>query len=106
MLSPYWRENQGYEFISSDDKITIPSSDLENKISIDDVLDGIINFYFGETNMVHTFILNNVDLIENIVNIYYYTFIPPNTVNINGHIKDLEKIKYIQSYNKIISKLI
>jgi hypothetical protein len=107
MLMPFWREKSGYEFISSNkENITIPSADLTNKLSIEDVLDGIVSFYFGSDNFKNTFILNDVELVNNSVNIYYYIFVPPNTKNINGYFKDLEQIKFTKPYNKIISKLI
>jgi hypothetical protein len=100
--------SSSYDFVSAGDSdISIPSVELQDKFgSMNNVLQSITEFHLGALDFQPNYILYDVQFHENIVNIYYYTFLPFNTEITNGHLISLEEIKHLPAYQKVVNKII
>jgi hypothetical protein len=96
-----------YNFVSSGDNgISIPSIELQDKFgSMHNVLQSMVQYHLGTLDFEPTYILYDVYFHDNIVNIYYYTFLPFNTEISNGHFISIEEIQHIPSYQKLVQKI-
>lgn len=108
MLIPTLENNTpSYSFLSTfSDTATIPSLELQKNFgSMDNVLKSIIEYYLGETAFGFSHILYDVFLGEEILNIYYYTFLPPGLETKHGIFLDINEIKHIYTYQKLLNKI-
>lgn len=109
MLIPAIRDRMSsYDFVSiGGSDISIPSVQLQDKFgSMDNVLQSITEFHLGVLDFQPTYILYDVYFHENVVNIYYYTFLPMDTEITNGNLISLEEIKHLATYQKVVKKII
>jgi hypothetical protein len=109
MLIPAIRDRIfSYDFVSvGESDISIPSVELQDKFgSMDNVLQSITEFHLGVLDFQPTYILYDVYFHENVVNIYYYTFLPMDTEITNGNLISLEEIRHLATYQKVVNKII
>lgn len=108
MLAPSINNHSSsYNFVSSGENgISIPSIELQDKFgSMNNVLQSIVQFHLGTLDFEPAYILHDVYFHDDIVNIYYYTFLPFNIEISNGHFVTIEEIQHIPSYQKLIQKI-
>jgi hypothetical protein len=108
MLTPTLENNvPSYSFLSTfSDTPTIPSIELQKDFgSMDNVLKSITEYYLGETSFSFSYILYDVFLGSDILNIYYYTFLSPGLETKNGIFLDINEIKHIYTYQKLLNKI-
>ena len=110
MLIPAIRDRRSsYDFISlgGESDISIPSVQLQDKFgSMENVLQSITEFHLGVLDFQPSYILYDVYFHENVINIYYYTFLPMDAEITNGNLISLEEIKHLATYQKVVNKII
>lgn len=111
MLQPnrYLTENYSpYLFISNDESMPlIPSVPLKPEyISMENVLESMVQYYIGVPSFNIDYVLYDLNLTNGMLNVFYYCFIPSGIDLKNGFAQNLEEIKNVTSYKKLIKKLV
>ena len=98
--------NGRYEYVATSTDGDLPSLPIkENITDIETVTHSYLQYFIGEPTFSENFVLHNVTIKDHQINIYYYIFLPWGINLINGHFTDLEKIKDVSLYQKIIQKI-
>jgi hypothetical protein len=108
MLKPNFQDSDGeYHFISEDDTDSIPSMPIDKDFgSIDTILESILSYYIGLPLFNPSYILLDITLKEENINIYYYTFIPSQINLVHGYLNNISEISDVQAYQKLLKKII
>lgn len=108
MLKPNFENSDGeYHFISEDEMPSIPSMPIDKNFgSIENILESMLSYYIGLPLFNPTYILFDIALQEDDINIYYYTFIPSQINLVHGYLNNISEISDVQSYQKLLKKII
>lgn len=108
MIKPI-ENSKEYEIISdTEEYITIPSFPIEEGYpDIEVILEALAKRYIGYNNdiVVNDFVISKASLNNSEIGLYYYTFIPHNSVRQYGYFKNISLLSQIKEYSRIISKL-
>jgi hypothetical protein len=96
-----------YLFVSNDESMPlIPSVQLQPEYAnMETILGSIVEYYIGAPSFSTDYILYDVKLINGVVNIFYYCFIPFSIEIKNGFLHNIDDIQNVTAYQKLIQKL-
>jgi len=108
ILKPNFDDGEGeYCFISEEGSDAIPSMPIDKDFgSIETILESILTYYVGTPLFNPSYVLFDVFLKEDDINIYYYLFIPSQINLVHGYLTSISKILNVTTYQKLLKKII
>lgn len=95
------------KYITIGEDNQIPSLEVKSEFqNLEVILDSILTYYVGVPSFSTNFVLHNIKMIDNTINIYYYLFLPMGITTQHGFFSSIENIQDVPIYQKLIQKII